>query len=87
MINVNIPITICDALHEFNKEMESNKMKNQISREKLVEYLNERIEERSKSNETYTTKGKYYHINEAAISTFKSVLFLVDKGMFDEELI
>ena len=64
----------------------NNKMTNQISREKLVEYLNERIEERSKSNETYTTKGKYYHINEAAISTFKSVLFLVDKGMFDENI-
>jgi hypothetical protein len=60
-------------------------MENQISKQKLVEYLNERIEERSKSMETYTSKGKYYHINESAISSLKSVLFLVEKGMFDED--
>ena len=60
-------------------------MANQISKEAIVEYLNERIEERSKSMETYTTKGKYYYLNEASLSAFKSVLFLVEKGVFDEQ--
>jgi hypothetical protein len=59
-------------------------MANQISKQAIVEYLNERIEERSKSMETYTTKGKYYHLNEAALSSFKSMLFLIEKGVFDE---
>jgi len=61
-------------------------MVNQISKEAIVEYLNERIEERSKSMETYTTKGKYYHLNEASLSAFKSMLFLIEKGVFDENI-
>jgi hypothetical protein len=79
------------AQKEIGKERYHNylesqkKVSNQISKEAIVEYLNERIEERSKSMETYTTKGKYYHLNEASLSAFKSVLFLIEKGVFDEK--
>ena len=81
-------ITFTKAYHEFNKEMQSkkqNKMANQISKEKLVEYLKEKVEQYRSSMESYTTKGKYYHATEATYSAYHSLLTLVELGRFDDD--
>ena len=59
-------------------------MANQISKEKLVEYLNEQVEQYHHSKESFTTKGSHYLATEATYSTYKSLLFLVEGGIFDK---
>lgn len=59
-------------------------MANQISKEKLVEYLNERIDVRGKHE--YNVNSPYHYSNEAALHTFKSILTLIEQGVFDKEI-
>ena len=58
-------------------------MANQISKEKLVEYLNKRIDVRDKHE--YDVNSPFHYSNEAVLYTFKSILTLIEQGMFDDE--
>ena len=60
-------------------------MANQISKQQLVDYLKQQVEQYRSSMESYTTKGKYYQATEATYSTYFSLLTLVEAGMFDEK--
>ena len=53
-----------------------------ISKEIILDFINERIEERSKNQ--FATRGKYYDINQASISVFQSIRTLINQGVFDE---
>ena len=58
-------------------------MANQISKQAILEFLNERLDERSKN--TFTTGGKYFHLNEGAVSMLSSIITNIEMGMFDEQ--
>lgn len=60
-------------------------MANQISKEELVNYLKDQVEQYRSSMESYTTKGKHYQATEATYSTYFSLLTLVELGRFDEK--
>jgi hypothetical protein len=57
-------------------------MENQISKQAILEFLNERLDERSKN--TFTTEGKYFYLNEGAMSILSSIITNIERGMFDE---
>jgi hypothetical protein len=61
-------------------------MANQISKEKLVNFLKEQVEQYRSSMESYTTKGKYCYATEATYSTYSSLLTLVELRAFDENI-
>lgn len=58
-------------------------MSNQISKQAILEFLNERLDERSKNN--FTTEGKYFYLNEGAVSILSSIITNIERGMFDEK--
>jgi hypothetical protein len=58
-------------------------MENQISKQAILEYLNERIDVRS--NNKYDRGTSYHYSNEAALHAFQSIVTLIEQGVFDEE--
>lgn len=58
-------------------------MANQISKQAILKFLNERLEERS--NKVQTTKGKYFYLNEGATTLLHSLIINIEAGRFDEK--
>lgn len=61
-------------------------MANQISKQAIVDYLDNQILELQQSMDTYTTKGKYYEILQQQRAILLSVKFNINCGMFDENI-
>ena len=59
-------------------------MENQISKQQIVAYLKEQVEEFQKTMEGYTNKGPNYRATEATFSTYWSLLTLIEHGRFDK---
>ena len=57
-------------------------MANQISKQSILSFLNDRLEERSNRNQT--TKGKYFYLNEGATTLLDSLILNIEAGRFDE---
>ena len=55
---------------------------NNISKEAILNFINERISERSKS---LYTKDEYHKVNDACIGVFTSIRTLINQGIFDVE--
>lgn len=60
-------------------------MANQISKQAIVDYLDNQILLLQQSMDTYTTKGKYYEILQQQRAILLSVKFNINCGMFDEK--
>ena len=60
-------------------------MANQISKQAILEFLNERYEERSK-NRNQSTEGKYFYLNDGAITFINSLILNIEAGRFDENI-
>ena len=58
-------------------------MANQISKQAIQSFLNERYEERSK-NRNQSTEGKYFYLNDGAITFINSLILNIEAGRFDE---
>jgi Fe-S cluster biosynthesis and repair protein YggX len=60
-------------------------MANQISKEAIVDYIDNQIMLINDSMESYTTKGKYYQILEQQRAMLLSLNFNIKSGLFDEK--
>jgi Fe-S cluster biosynthesis and repair protein YggX len=59
-------------------------MANQISKQAIVDYIDNQIMLLNDSMESYTTKGKYYQILEQQRATLLSLNFNIKSGLFDK---
>ena len=59
-------------------------MANLISKQKIVDYIDNHIKDRDESMASYTTKGKYYQILEQQRAMLFSLRFNINAGLFDE---
>jgi len=60
-------------------------MANQISKEKLVEYLNEQVQQYHHSTKDVIHSASHQLAIEATYSTYNSLRTLIENGVFDEQ--
>jgi hypothetical protein len=59
-------------------------MANQISKEAILSFLNERLDSR-KSN-TYDSANRYFYNNQGSMDTIEAIIGNIERGMFDENI-